>query len=654
MKNRLLWVMALGCAFALCGCDESSSISSEPGDGCQPSETKCDGNTLSVCGNDGKWVVFQTCEGNTPICDTASKSCVSNSCTPDTAKCDGNALSICGSDGKWGASTTCTGDTPICDAASKSCKQDSCTPDTAKCDDNVLSICGSDGKWGTSTTCTGDTPICDVATKSCKQDSCTPDTAKCDDNVLSICGSDGKWGTPTICTGDTPICDTASKSCKQNSCAPNEAKCDGNVLTICGSDGKWGTSIQCTGNTPKCDINLKSCVACLVGESKCQGNSLSTCDSSGNWIDSKNCEVSSSTPFCSAELNACVACHPGVPVCSGSGKSAGMRKCTEKGEIGELIDYCPFGCAKDRTACNNSDNECNTGAYQCSDDKTGIVGCVNNKWDYDHQKKCDAGLTCDSLDNGTVECNCKPGSEVCAYVESRARGMYICTDKGTLPPANNKPGLVAYCDCTPDGCPCKPEGSRSCVMSGLSICQNGFWTQDKTKVCNKSQTCSEAAGGVCIPWNLCNQDEMICDGDKLMTCNNGFFEETEDCTSLGKGSYCITSYKNGTRTAGCSQKPVNTQTCHTGDPWTFDKLGNPKHITCSDSERCLLSEQPTQIPEETLVVAKCVKTVCIDNTFSCSKSGVLSVCRNNSYQTVADCSEYGLTCDAKQGKCLKK
>ena len=243
------------------------------------------------------------------------------------------------------------------------------------------------------------------------------------------------------------------------------------------------------------------------------------------------------------------------------------------------------------------------------------------------------------------------GAPVCAY-DGRARGMYTCTAKGSLPPANNQDGLIAYCDCKPDGCPCDTEGSRSCLMRGLSICKNGYWTEDTSKVCNKSQVCSETAGGVCIPWNLCNKDEMICDGDRLMTCADGFFQLTEDCQETK--SYCITSYIKGERTASCVQKPINAQTCHTGDPWTFDMSGKPKSTTCSDSERCILTEESTSLPEVNNIVAKCTKTVCVDHTFTCDKNGNLSVCRDNEYRNVANCNDYGLTCDSKAGKCIKK
>ena len=472
-------------------------------------------------------------------------------------------------------------------------------------------------------------------------DPCTPDTAKCEGNLLSICNSEGKWGEPQTCKDKTPICNADKKSCL--ACTPGEAKCDDNALSVCGSDGNWGEPQTCKDKTPVCNADKKSCLACTPGEAKCGDNALSVCSDDGKWGKPQDCK--DDKPYCNADLKACLVCDPGVALCTGSGKSAGMRECTTEGTIGNLIgENCPFECNQDKTACN----ECESKSLKCAEDNTGIVACVDGKWDTNTIKPCDNGLTCDSTNPDKPVCKCEPNNMVCAY-DGRSKGIYICTSEGELPPSNNPEGLMTYCDCTPEGCPCETEGSRSCKLRGLSVCKNGFWTQEKNVVCNKNQVCSENAGGVCIPWNLCTHDEVICSGDVLMTCVDGFFQQMEDCAPKG---YCITSISNGIRSAKCVEKPTDTQTCHTGDPWVFSKEGEPKHITCSDSERCILTEESSALPEVTNIVAKCEKTVCLDHKFACDKEEVLSVCRNNEYKHVTDCKDYGMKCDAKEGKCV--
>ena len=604
---------------------------------CTVGSAKCDGNSLTICRADSTWGTPTECSGDTPVCDAAKKACV---CTEGTAKCDENGLSICGADGTWGAPTECKDNTPVCSAQEKKCM--ACTEGTAKCDENGLSICGADGAWGEPTECKDNTPVCSAQEKKCLP--CTEGEAKCDDKGLSICGADGAWGDPRQCKPDTPYCNADLKACL--ACNPGVDICTGSGKQIgmheCKADGTVGNLIDGSCPTLRCLPDGSACTECTDGEKRCDmdANAIVTCVD-GRWnLDKAEacdrgliCGDSGKGPECR--------CEPGSLICAFDGRAEGIYRCTEKGGLPPsnssdyLVDYCP--CTPEGCACQKDGD-------MCLSKGQGVATCKDGMWLTSSLTMCDDGLRCDDSGDAAV-CACEPNSVVCAY-HGKGRGLYRCTEKGTLPGYNNMDYLVTRCDCTPEGCPCEQEGARSCMLNpDLTVCRNGYWKKDDTLSCDKNQRCSDAIGGVCIDWNYCNEGETICDGDTLMECQNDFFTVVQECDH-----YCISdNIARGSRKAQCVENPQGVQTCHKGDAWTFDGDGNAKHTTCSDSETCVLVEDES-LQLKTKIAAVCNANKC-KGKFVCDKS-TLNVCNNNALVPLADCKKYGMQCDDKVGKCV--
>lgn len=419
----LLAAVAVGCSPPSRGgvCDDVT---------CGDNET-CDSSTGTciASSSDGGSDACGGCSGATPVCDTATKSCVR--CTA-TAGCSGRT-GICDTSVAGGVCVQCLSD-DTCPAAAPTCH-----PDNRIC---VACLDDSD--------CGGAAPVCDDATGLCarctSERGCSGATPACDTDVPGGacvgCVDDGDCGgaTPACdpvravcvgcassahCGGATPICDNTTATCA--TCSATQG-CGGST-PVCDTSVAGGLCVGCVdasdcgGTTPICDQSTRRCIGCR-GPSDCGG----------------------STPICGANQT-CVACTA-LEGCSGETPlcdlSVAGGRC-----VGCVVDtHCSNGKVCDpvsaRCVTCAGDDDC-TGGLHCLTSTPG-GRCVGCRTDGD----CTSGK-CDPVGNTCVQCrtsaDCANPTPACEAGSCRA-----CTVNSEC-----SPGLV----CEGGGCTSRPENCGS-------------------------------------------------------------------------------------------------------------------------------------------------------------------------------------------------
>ena len=470
---------------------------------CEDGAEQCHENTVRRC-VDGEWDVVEKCEGDKPVCDSTSHTCVATpilGCTTGETKCDGNKLVKC-ENSMWTEGVECTGDTPVCGK------------NASNVDDCIA------------------TPIL----------GCTTGETKCDGNKLVKC-ENAIWGEGVECTGDTPICgknESNVDACIATpilGCTTGETKCEGNKLFTC-ENAIWNEGVECTGDTPICgtdESNVAACIAdttvkCVngddeyeVGDGYCDESGVAqVCGEDGEFEAATNC----AGRICEVNENHVAACRDG-------------EKCVVNEETGETVEHNALYC------------DTNGNVAKC-DDGTGRVDTA-----------CKAPEVCE---NASKTCQ-EPKSEDCMYDGSLiANGSTVCKENGKVTCKDGNLSNVDKCTtdvenataiCTMDenvatcGYQCNEgyieedgkcvekveceEGTYKCdpTASTYSVCYWGGW-QDQGSCENFQYSSSSSSLGTAF---ACNDDK---DGCIITACEDGY-EPTGD----GQG---------------CQEKPV-TNNC---------------------------------------------------------------------------------------------
>ena len=254
---------------------------------------------------------------------------------------------------------------------------------------------------------------------------------------------------------------------------------------------------------------------------------------------------------------------------------------------------------------------------------------------------------------------CEPGSSICMG-SGKDAAMRRCADDGL---SLLKPEQGDWCissACTPDHTACAPvctNGERKCDGVTIMVCENENWVESDS--CDRSHVCNDEVGSICIPIRktsgvgVCKEGETFCIDNRVMVCNNGLYEEQTACNNATES--CITAYntESNTYAAECSKTCVEKYCVENSLYYCVN--GSAVGSSCKSADRCMLS--PAQ--GKTGLEATCATKVCDEGTFSCAKSGkpelsILTICHNNAWIPLADCSEYNLSCSAngKIGKCI--
>ena len=593
--------------------------------------------------------------------------------TQDTPDCTGTQTK-CGDDGKstvscqkshWRDAVACPLSAPLCDTSLNRCVE--CSKGSKECDgEDQIKSCNDQGKWDNATSCPSEKPICKSETNECvagTAPACQDGEKRCDGNDKIQECSGGAWGTSTSCPTETPDCDTATNSCIKKVVTdrdPGEKLCEGaNQIKECDNTGHWGAPTACPTETPICKAETNECIAgsapaCTDGEKQCDGNKKIKECSSGAWGDSTECPAG--TPFCSDTLKKCTQCIPGVDFCfGGNAESAGMFKCKEDGTKGENIKFCE--CNKEGTACADT-GKCTPGETKCSEGHDAMLSCNSEgSWDLDTPLSCGKKSVCN---DETGKCECTPGDKYCGG-SGKSQGLYECK--------NNKEFRVEfYCTCKDENS-CEgdaecSDGARKCDGNTPKSCKKGKWVEDPA--CSRSETCNETVGSICIHNNapatdkntICGNGETKCVNNMLYKCNNGLYEmQYPECDGSGvcKKMYCITtSIAQGAHQAKYDKSCNGAQYCTTEGTNKCDAFGKVTTDMCGKSQTCILkSESSSAIPEDKTITAACVTKLCDELYYKCDGTK-LSVCNNNHWVELADCSTYGLSCQAgADGACVK-
>lgn len=462
MKSyHLYWsVLALVCALASAGCNDSGGIISYDGDRCEP---ECDADSVCCAGECVDIAVdayhcgrcwnrcrnHEVCDGG--VCKAPTEQTCDPECEPDRRCCgqscvdvstDPNNCGVCGV--VCGAGLACVDGR--CDTQSE-CR----CPEGEVCDENGDCVveCGS--------------TLCRPGESCCGEVCSTLDT-------VENCGACGKR-----CEGESPHCQYGKcvSECAPQTCESQNAQC-GTVNDGC------GTSLECG----ECDEG-KVCAS-----NRCvEACAPKTCEAEG-----KNCGFLDDG--CGNTL-ACGACDES------------KQKCVDN----VCVDLCvPTTCEAAGKNCGTIDDGCSS-TIDCGTCKTGEI-CKNNTCVDDSVSctpvTCEAkGKNCGIVDDGCgkdLDCGQCSGSDVCIG--------NVCTDPPCTP--TTCATLGKNCGTIGDGC----GGTLDCgSCSGGDECKNNVCTKPECKPttcaaqkkncgsigdgCGKTLNCGQCASSQECRANVC-------------------------------------------------------------------------------------------------------------------------------------------------------
>ena len=299
-------------------------------------------------------------------------------------------------------------------------------------------------------------------------------------------------------------------------CNQDEATCDGNNLTTCNNHQIIKT--ECEYGCVTTETNAY-CRECKDNERKCEKGFIVSCtkdgENIGKWDDDhkQRCENSC---FPGARGNgsevSCYECNTDTPKCfkDDETKVTTIKRCLAHNWYDEEV--CALGCVEGTEAkcklCNHGDKK----YYNNEDGYCVEQECKDNQY----QDVKTAEVSCNSDLSGPGEC---------------LNGQSRCFDKG------NEQSAFQYCEngawkefgipCDSNN-PCAVLGNNKCIGNNVGqICSD----DGKSLVaCPNNASCKSDFSG-CAE---CQSGTSKCDGNKLSTCQNGEYQETECKT----GTHC--------------------------------------------------------------------------------------------------------------------
>ncbi len=493
MNKRFAIILACCAAASVVACNET--VDWKYTESCENDEKQCRDASVMQC-IDGVWTEAEKCEGDTPVCDAETHTCVAKTspviCANGSKKCEENTVYAC-TNGNWiaeqacSADQTCNSTTYQCDAKTAPAE---CTAGDTKCDaNNNLVTCGSEGTWGTGVACAGDTPVC--GTKDGKAACVEQPAATCQDSddkaqavgyaycnengKRIVCGENGKWSEDAECLGKVCVDgnEGASATCRDyDSCmsgndeySHNAKICDGDAVKIC-NDGEWTDGENCATINKKCDTanNVASCRdynACTLnattvnnGADACDGDVLKTCND-GKLEVKQNC--ANNSQICDAATKTCK--DPQITDCTVDGQtvSTGKSVCS-----GVDIVTCNEGATSSQTCttdvgfatakCDDSgdvpacDFICNDGYYldqgKCSEKYTTVKQIRDDYSVFVDDSSCNSKDTSNTVKDAQVEITGVVTGirqdDTGFYIQDTTGGIQVyCSDKACIKYSNS-------------------------------------------------------------------------------------------------------------------------------------------------------------------------------------------------------------------------
>ncbi len=203
--RRISAILACLALFAVACDDETAGSGSEKDASlltCEVGETKCVGDRIATCLEDGSWLA-ETCENGTCVNGECSGS--STTCTPGETKCVNEQMkAVCLSDGTW-LGIECNDST----CKEGECVGEECVEGEKRCSSNVhIATCDSDGAWVSQKcpndmVCEEDDCVVPVVPRVCEEGA-----SYCDEEGLLVSCVENAWQSEEcdngfVCANDT-------------------------------------------------------------------------------------------------------------------------------------------------------------------------------------------------------------------------------------------------------------------------------------------------------------------------------------------------------------------------------------------------------------------------------------------------------------------
>lgn len=580
---------------------------------CEEGDVKCDANAQNVvrCNADGVFEVSEACDGEGEKCVLEADGAVCKveqggnpECTAGETRCVGDALNACTEEGKWKV-TNCAesaDEAKICEVRDDDVAQcvSECTEGRTRCsgDGTGVQTC-LDGVYG-------EIVLCNIEKNeyclnlngeaSCVNPNpeirdCEEGETSCDGDVVRSCSEDGKWVAGVDCTqaeDDNKICEVRDKVAQcVSECTEGTTKCQGTDIWTC-AGGAYDKTAMCDADTQVCKLEDGVAVCremanpepkpgiCQNGVTMCNGDRIQTC-TEGTWADVVNCADNE------GDLKVCEIGAEGatcVSACSGDAlrcNDDSIQKCVdgvwvavEGGSCLESNQVCTYddGIVKcvDKVEPSPIEPECAVGETRC--DGTSILTCgADGKWT--------TGEDCASRETDEKQCMVTDGVAACSatcvegYSYCKDGKVYLCNAEGVFGEAQTCAAGTHVCKDDGKGlavCELKPVEPEKCEF-GVSSCEYG----EVRRFCNESgvfetESCAEkgelftcaidALGNAICRENACKEGTKRCTSNERYfdVCTNGEWK-TGSCVNEGKNTRC-TVYAG---VVGCYEKDQTTQ-----------------------------------------------------------------------------------------------
>ncbi len=219
--GRAIWAWALGAVLAACSSGDGGGGGTKAcvDTWCAPGETRCIGNAMAQCNDDGTGWSLNDC-GATARCAGEGTRCDDRQCVPGAASCaDFQTVSRCGESGTAQTQETC-GPGTVC--AAGACRAVPCTPGDVACGWRAAALCGEDGNWDVTACEAGQTCV----DGQCVAERCTPGARACaSETAAQVCRLDGSGWDEEPC-GEGERCYEAYAACLPALCTEPTAPPD--------------------------------------------------------------------------------------------------------------------------------------------------------------------------------------------------------------------------------------------------------------------------------------------------------------------------------------------------------------------------------------------------------------------------------------------
>ena len=205
------------------------------------------------------FLVFGLSIGCSDSADSAD--CVDSLCTPGESRCAGNYVATCDEDGLAWTYDFC-GDTQYCKAGAmgSGCEMRQCTElGQGSCiDDATLVECNLNGSATETVTCPTGT-VCPSGGGLCVSAECSDGETRCGFRAVLSCAQ-GVWEATSCAATELCAVDAGAAVCVERQCAPQQAWCEGQTSHICNLDGSAVDSSVCNGGQICMDGHCQSAV----------------------------------------------------------------------------------------------------------------------------------------------------------------------------------------------------------------------------------------------------------------------------------------------------------------------------------------------------------------------------------------------------------